>query len=271
METPNGPEPCAVLACRGSGDGAAAAIARANAKLAEFQRISRWVLWPEPDLPRTSTGKVRRKPVAAWLARIQAAAAAPGGSAPERGGRRLRALLGLARSPDCADYGRESSRRGRRVAPERRSAPRQPGTRAAFRGHRRAAGHCGGQRAARRGADAGRAAQVGRWSGNKGTATRRSGLRDEGNKETRDIGTRDSESRDQEQGIGTGNREQNSGAPLRCPLRRASAMFIPSGRGGRRSIGFAWLSLKRFSGRLRGFWQRRAWSVRQSRCRRGLC
>ncbi len=77
METPAGPEPCAVLACRGAGEQAAAAIARANARLADFQRISRWVLWPEPDLPRTSTGKVRRKPVASWLARIQAAAAAP--------------------------------------------------------------------------------------------------------------------------------------------------------------------------------------------------
>jgi long-chain acyl-CoA synthetase len=76
MDTPTGPEPCAVLACRGSGCQAAAAIARANARLADFQRISRWVLWPEPDLPRTSTGKVRRKPVASWLARIQAAAAA---------------------------------------------------------------------------------------------------------------------------------------------------------------------------------------------------
>ena len=74
METPLGPEPCAVLACRGSGERIEAAIERANTRLAEFQRISRWVLWPEPDLPRTSTGKVRRKPVAAWLARIQSAA-----------------------------------------------------------------------------------------------------------------------------------------------------------------------------------------------------
>ncbi|MGO8933266.1 MAG: AMP-binding protein [Terracidiphilus sp.] len=78
METPTGPEPCAVLACRGAGESALAAIERANAKLPEFQRITRWVLWPEPDLPRTSTGKVRRKPVAAWLERIQAAAATPG-------------------------------------------------------------------------------------------------------------------------------------------------------------------------------------------------
>ena len=78
METPTGPEPCAVLACRGSGDSALAAIERANAVLPEFQRITRWVLWPEPDLPRTSTGKVRRKPVAEWLARIQTAAVTPG-------------------------------------------------------------------------------------------------------------------------------------------------------------------------------------------------
>jgi long-chain acyl-CoA synthetase len=82
MDTPAGPEPCAVLACRGSGDQALVAIERANASLPEFQRISRWVLWPEPDLPRTSTGKVRRKPVAAWLARIQAAAATPTTSEP---------------------------------------------------------------------------------------------------------------------------------------------------------------------------------------------
>jgi long-chain acyl-CoA synthetase len=82
METPTGPEPCAVLACRGSGDQALAAIERANATLPEFQRITRWVLWPEPDLPRTSTGKVRRKPVAEWLAHIQAAAATPTSGAP---------------------------------------------------------------------------------------------------------------------------------------------------------------------------------------------
>jgi long-chain acyl-CoA synthetase len=73
-ETAAGPEPCAVLAMHGSGDQAAEAIESANRRLAEFQRLRRWVLWPEPDLPRTSTGKVRRKVVAAWLAEIQAAA-----------------------------------------------------------------------------------------------------------------------------------------------------------------------------------------------------
>ncbi|MGA3372380.1 MAG: AMP-binding protein [Terracidiphilus sp.] len=73
METASGPEPCAVLAMRGSGDQAAKAIEGANGRLAEFQRLRRWVLWPEPDLPRTSTGKIRRKAVAAWLAELQAA------------------------------------------------------------------------------------------------------------------------------------------------------------------------------------------------------
>ena len=68
LESTAGPEPCAVLAFRGTRDQAAAAIERANSKLAEFQWILRWDLWPDPDLPRTSTGKVKRKAVAQWLA-----------------------------------------------------------------------------------------------------------------------------------------------------------------------------------------------------------
>jgi long-chain acyl-CoA synthetase len=78
METASGPEPCAVLAMRGNGEQAATAIESANRRLAEFQWLRRWVLWPEPDLPRTSTGKVKRKAVAAWLAGIQAAASSTG-------------------------------------------------------------------------------------------------------------------------------------------------------------------------------------------------
>jgi long-chain acyl-CoA synthetase len=72
FETQVGPEPCAVLAMRGASDEAAAAIDRANAQLADFQRVRRWVLWPEPDLPRTSTGKVRRKAVSEWLSQTPA-------------------------------------------------------------------------------------------------------------------------------------------------------------------------------------------------------
>ncbi len=78
VETPAGPEPCAVLAVRGPNEQAAKAIESANARLAEFQRIRRWVLWPEPDLPRTSTGKVKRKAVAAWLAQNQNGSVAGG-------------------------------------------------------------------------------------------------------------------------------------------------------------------------------------------------
>lgn len=67
VETAQGPEAFAVIATRGSTD-AAAAVEAANAQLAEFQRLHRWAVWPEPDLPRTSTGKVRRKAVAMWAA-----------------------------------------------------------------------------------------------------------------------------------------------------------------------------------------------------------
>ena len=78
METAEGPEPCAVIAMRGTGDRSAEAVEGANARLADFQRLRRWVLWPEPDLPRTSTGKVRRKAVAEWLTKIHAAATSNG-------------------------------------------------------------------------------------------------------------------------------------------------------------------------------------------------
>ena len=81
LETVNGPEPCAVLALRGAESDAARVVEHANARLAEFQRVRRWRVWPEPDLPRTSTGKVKRKAVAAWAANGHAArnGAAAGG------------------------------------------------------------------------------------------------------------------------------------------------------------------------------------------------
>jgi long-chain acyl-CoA synthetase len=71
VETPSGPEPCAVLAMRSADVEPAAVLERANAQLAEFQRVRRWLRWPEPDLPRTSTGKVRRRAVAEWVAAQQ--------------------------------------------------------------------------------------------------------------------------------------------------------------------------------------------------------
>lgn len=63
-----GPQPVAAVRLRAGFDDAAAAIERANAQLAEHQRIRRWVVWPEPDFPRTSTHKVRRSEVGERLA-----------------------------------------------------------------------------------------------------------------------------------------------------------------------------------------------------------
>jgi len=77
VPTPRGAEACAVMALRGSRGSASAIVQRANTRLAEFQRIRRWAVWPEPDLPHTSTGKVRRATVAAWAKEQQSAGASP--------------------------------------------------------------------------------------------------------------------------------------------------------------------------------------------------
>src|SRR6266849_664505 len=55
-------EPCAVLVLRefGAAIGVAGhAVEVANTSLADYQRIRRWLVWPEPDFPRTPTGKPR--------------------------------------------------------------------------------------------------------------------------------------------------------------------------------------------------------------------
>ena len=62
--TPGGTEPVAVLLSRGSREEAQQAILAANRQLAEYQQIRQWRLWPELDLPRTSTGKVATGSVA---------------------------------------------------------------------------------------------------------------------------------------------------------------------------------------------------------------
>jgi len=53
-------EPGAVLLLDAGADSSArAAIEAANSSLAEYQRIRTWLIWPELDFPRTSTGKPR--------------------------------------------------------------------------------------------------------------------------------------------------------------------------------------------------------------------
>lgn len=49
-------EACAVLLLK-NGDSGSAAVANANQTLADFQKIRRWVVWPDDDFPRTSTQK----------------------------------------------------------------------------------------------------------------------------------------------------------------------------------------------------------------------
>ena len=72
FETARGPEPFAALIMREGGTepataAAAAAVERANRRLAEAQRIRHWIVWPEPDFPRTATQKVMRRKVAEEL------------------------------------------------------------------------------------------------------------------------------------------------------------------------------------------------------------
>ena len=74
-----GQEPVAVLVVPAGAAAATGAVLAANRELAEYQRIRRWRLWPEAELPRTSTGKVQRGKVAAWV-RAQEAEAATEGS-----------------------------------------------------------------------------------------------------------------------------------------------------------------------------------------------
>ncbi len=89
--------PLAALVLRTPGD-AAAAVRTANQELAEYQQIRRWILWPDPDLPRTSTGKILHREVAA---------AVQGMAQPQSKGM-LAGLIGkitgrdLARLPDSA-------------------------------------------------------------------------------------------------------------------------------------------------------------------------
>jgi long-chain acyl-CoA synthetase len=49
------------------------AIASANSSLADYQRIRRWFLWPDPDFPRTNTGKPRLAILAARATELFAA------------------------------------------------------------------------------------------------------------------------------------------------------------------------------------------------------
>jgi len=63
IDTPQGPEPMALLILNDESADAATAVKRANEKLAEHQKIRRWAVWPESDFPRTPTQKIRKPAV----------------------------------------------------------------------------------------------------------------------------------------------------------------------------------------------------------------
>ena len=80
-------EPFAILLVEnGSGakeEAARVAVESANGTLAEYQRVHRWLVWPELDFPRTPTGKPRLSLIAATAAQLRAGASpgkAPAGS-----------------------------------------------------------------------------------------------------------------------------------------------------------------------------------------------
>lgn len=78
--SPTGPVPAAAFITDPAGDSdtAAKAIDGANRELAQFQQILHWTVWPQGDFPRTSTGKVLRRQVAAWVQQALQTSAANG-------------------------------------------------------------------------------------------------------------------------------------------------------------------------------------------------
>ncbi len=105
-----GPQPVAVLLMEaGAGEKAAeVAVEQANAKLAPFQQIRRSLVWPQADFPRTSTGKVLRRAVAAWVEQVLA-----GGDASSTPGNdpllnALRSLPGAEAEGEITDASRLS-------------------------------------------------------------------------------------------------------------------------------------------------------------------
>jgi long-chain acyl-CoA synthetase len=82
-------EPCAVLLMNDDGEAAATAgpaIENANSSLAEYQHIRRWVVWPDADFPRTSTGKPRLAAVTAGARRILGSSSSTEGDASSGAG-----------------------------------------------------------------------------------------------------------------------------------------------------------------------------------------
>jgi long-chain acyl-CoA synthetase len=66
-----GDEPYAVLLMHGDAGDAPRAVEAANRDLAEFQRVRQWMIWPEPDFPRTPTQKPIMPKIRERLMRVE--------------------------------------------------------------------------------------------------------------------------------------------------------------------------------------------------------
>ena len=71
LERGGNAEPVAALLLRNGEEAAAQlAIEAANNSLAEYQSMRRWLIWPEPDFPRTPTGKPKLAQIASRAAEL---------------------------------------------------------------------------------------------------------------------------------------------------------------------------------------------------------
>jgi long-chain acyl-CoA synthetase len=79
-------EACAVLLLR-NGDSGNTVVANANQTLADFQKIRRWIVWPDDDFPRTSTQKPKLELIRkAAEAQVNGGSSAPGAAKSNRSG-----------------------------------------------------------------------------------------------------------------------------------------------------------------------------------------
>jgi len=71
INSKKGTVPMAALIPRNREADLSEAVKRANASLAEFQRIRHWIVWPDNDFPRTiATGKIRKVLIAERLSKL---------------------------------------------------------------------------------------------------------------------------------------------------------------------------------------------------------
>ncbi|MBI3668379.1 MAG: AMP-binding protein [Acidobacteria bacterium] len=87
LERDGNAEPCAVLMLHDAARDPEPIVERANESLAEYQRMRRWMIWPEQDFPRTGTQKPRINLIAeAVAAQLGEKRGAPAERAREKGG-----------------------------------------------------------------------------------------------------------------------------------------------------------------------------------------